>query len=182
MRTGPGGVSYETYRVQEMLKVRAEVHDPRSLKDRAVLSLLETGVATMKNKNKITSVSLDPETYAIAKSMDNRSAFIRECFRRWYQHENTSHLHPTETNKCYPHSKKGRCLICWPNGIPSQQDWLYYRETGRGGQPYADDWIDSKVESSEFPIPREFHRKLADDSGVKRSFMQKFLAKLRLKR
>jgi len=138
----------------------------------------------VKRKNtRVTSVSLDEETYQIAKSMPNRSAFIRECFRRWHAMETSTHIHPNETNKCYPYSNNGVCALCWPDGIPSLDDWKYYRETGRGEQPYADDWIMQKVgENNQFTIPTEWNRKKPssghDKPGGERPSMG-FFARLR---
>jgi hypothetical protein len=82
----------------------------------------------------ITSVNLDPETKEISTRMQkagiNRSDFIRECLRRWNALESSTHLHPTTTPKCLPSSRAGVCPICWPDGPPPQESWLFYRSQG----------------------------------------------------
>jgi len=81
------------------------------------------------NEKHITSVSLDAETEKIAKMMPNRSAFFRECLRRWNAIESNTHIHPqTGLARCYPFSSKGLCPLCWPYGPPSHDQWLYYRQ------------------------------------------------------
>ncbi len=80
------------------------------------------------NDKHITSVSLCAETEKIAKMMPNRSAFFRECLRRWYAIESNSHIHQTNTARCYPFSSKGLCPLCWPYGPPSHEQWMYYRQ------------------------------------------------------
>lgn len=107
----------------------------------------------------ITSINLDEETERIAKNLDNRSAFMRECLRRWNAHETSTHIHPTETPKCYPSSRNGLCQICWPDGAPPHESWLYYR--GQGGKvlnhghatyhDYATEWIEEKAKENSRP-------------------------------
>ena len=128
----------------------------------------------MSDTNKRTSINLDDETAEIAKRLGNRSEFVRECLRRWNAWDTGAHVHPTETDKCFPHSKRGCCLICWPDGPPSLEDWKYYRESGgkvMTGQtpqgnpifshdhPYANQWVEGKARDansiSEFGIPKD---------------------------
>ncbi len=75
---------------------------------------------------KVTTVSLDEKTAAIAKSMPNFSHFVRECLLR--HHANTMNRDECQysrqerfANRCVP-IVKGRpvCFVCWPNGRPSQ--------------------------------------------------------------
>jgi len=108
----------------------------------------------------ITSINLDEETERIAKNLDNRSAFMRECLRRWNAFETSTHVHPTETPKCYPSSKSGLCQICWPDGPPPHESWLYYRDTGgkardRDGNithhDYATHWIEETAKRNARP-------------------------------
>lgn len=80
------------------------------------------------NEKHITSVSLCAETEKIAQQMPNRSAFFRECLRRWNAANAETHIHPTETARCYPHSRLGLCPLCWPDGAPTHDQWKYYRQ------------------------------------------------------
>jgi len=128
----------------------------------------------MTDANRRTSINLDDETYEIAKRLGNRSEFVRECLRRWNAHDQATHIHPTETDRCLPWSKKGCCILCWPYGPPDVKDWKYYRESGgrivtgqtpqgnpifENDHPYANDWIDEKAKENNgirnFAIPME---------------------------
>jgi hypothetical protein len=91
-----------------------------------------------KTESRVSSVSLTDETWEIAKSMPNFSSFVRECLIRWrYEHQadKSRHLHPMQIGRnprtnhieytiCYPHSKLGLCLLCWPEGAPTTSDWV----------------------------------------------------------
>tara|TARA_R110000824_G_scaffold1294_1_gene6742 strand:+ start:348 stop:845 length:498 start_codon:yes stop_codon:yes gene_type:complete len=137
----------------------------------------------MSDANKRTSINLDDETAEIAKRLGNRSEFVRECLRRWNAWDTGAHVHPTETDKCFPLSRKGVCLLCWPDGPPLSEDWKYYRESGgkvvtgqtkykmknqigetynpifANDHPYANDWIEGKARDansiSQFGIPKD---------------------------
>ena len=178
--------------------MRSDVHDISNAVGRPslLLPLLGSGVETMTDANRRTSINLDDETYEIAKRLGNRSEFVRECLRRWNAHDQATHIHPTETDRCLPWSKKGCCILCWPYGPPDVKDWKYYRESGGKvvvgqtpqGNPimdnnvsYANDWIDEKARDAnqirDFAIPTEERfqksRKSISSRGVKG-----FLAKL----
>ena len=75
---------------------------------------------------KVTTISLDEKTAAIAKQMPNFSHFVRECLLR--HHANSINRDECQyirqerfANRCVP-IVKGRpvCFVCWPNGRPSQ--------------------------------------------------------------
>ena len=75
---------------------------------------------------KVTTVSLDERTAAIAKSMPNFSHFVRECLLRHHASSLNQDECPWTTqerfaNRCVPRVK-GRpvCFVCWPHGRPSQ--------------------------------------------------------------
>ena len=157
-----------------MSRVRAEVHDSQAQQNQFVLPLLASGVAAMTDNNHRTSVNLDAETSEIAKRLGNRSEFVRECLRRWHAWDVGTHVHPSSGDKCNPLSKKGVCLICWPDGPPEKADWFYYLEsggkvvTGRTpqnnpifayDQPYPNEWIEEKAREANkvpvFPIPQD---------------------------
>jgi len=84
---------------------------------------------------KVTTVSLDEKTAAIAKSMPNFSHFVRECLLR--HHANSINRDECQYvrqerfgNRCVP-IVKGRpvCFVCWPHGRPSQDlVTLYLRD------------------------------------------------------
>ena len=125
----------------------------------------------------VTSISLDDESYEIAMAMPNRSAFMRECLKRWHALQTNKHIHPTKSPLCFPYSKKGVCSICWPDGIPSHKDWKYFMEAGQMGSDFPLDWIRQKAEersSPNFELPEEWARSEAKEGG-KRSFWAKLL-------
>lgn len=122
-----------------------------------------------KTDSRISSVNLDDETWEIAKSMPNFSSFVRECLIRWRyeaQVDKSRHLHPMKIGRnprtsqykfelCYPHSKLGLCLLCWPDGAPTAEDWKswvsgwqFNHRTGllERGQPIS--WIDERAKQN----------------------------------
>ena len=129
------------------------------------------------------SVNLDKDTAEIAKLIPNRSAFIRECIRRWYTevYMENEHIHPTITSFCYPYSSKGVCQVCWPDGMPSKKDWLYYREMWKHDPPKMDKWImDQDLNDPRefgFIIPKELpiEVKSRGEKGPIRRFLKRIL-------
>ena len=101
----------------------------------------------------ITSINFDAETVEISATMRkvgmNRSAFVRECLRRWNSMHNEAHLAPNSSPKCYPFSRNGVCEQCWPVGPPLLEQWKYYREHSKPGSNYypasATKWIEDKA-------------------------------------
>ena len=179
-----------------MREVRSEIHDSHTQQNQPLLSLREAGVEIMSN-NRRTSINLDNETHEIAKRLGNRSEFVRECLRRWNAWDTGTHVHPTASDKCNPLSRKGACLICWPDGPPEKADWFYYLESGGrivtgqtpGGnpifahnQPYPNDWIEQKAREANkvpvFPIPQDDRfrksRKSPETLGVLTSIANSF--------
>jgi len=75
---------------------------------------------------KVTTISLDEKTAAIAKQMPNFSHFVRECLLR--HHANSINRNECQyqrqerfANRCVPIVKsRPVCFVCWPNGRPSQ--------------------------------------------------------------
>ena len=143
----------------------------------------------MSKWSKRSSVALDEETYAISRRVGNFSEFVRECLRRWNAFDLGEHVWPTETDKCYPYSKKGCCILCWPDGPPPNEDWKYYRESGgrvrvgstnsevvrpifQNDVPYANSWIEEKArehnKTPHFPIPKETTFKKSRNEGQSR--------------
>ena len=75
---------------------------------------------------RVTTISLDEKTAAIAKTLPNFSHFVRECLIRYS-------LGATKDNECHwqkPNMFNGRCnplvvnrahcFVCWPNGRPEK--------------------------------------------------------------
>ncbi len=152
----------------------------------------------MSKWSKRSSVALDEETYQISRRVGNFSEFVRECLRRWNAYDLGEHVHPTETDKCYPYSKKGCCILCWPDGPPGKEDWRYYRESGgrvvvgqtnsevkrpifQNNVPYPNSWIEEKARElnrvPHFPIPQEPTFKKSRNEGQSRG-VKHILAKL----
>ena len=127
----------------------------------------------MSDNNHRTSINLDNETAEIAKRRGNRSEVVREGLRRWNAWDTKAHVHPTISDKCFPLSRKGCCVLCWPDGPPDLPEWMYYLESGgkvntgnTGGKPifaydvpYNNKWIEEKARENNkvpyFPIPTE---------------------------
>jgi len=83
--------------------------------------------------NRIKSINLDEVTEPIAMSImsngGNLSKFVRECLIR-YHAETEGSLQCTRSLRgndrlCRPF-KKNRCIVCWPSGPPSSEDWSEY--------------------------------------------------------
>jgi len=74
-----------------------------------------------------TSISLDPETEALAHRMKregkNFSKFVRECLHLYYREESGDHMgRRIEWAECDPFCHPSRthyCRVCWPAGTPS---------------------------------------------------------------
>lgn len=154
---------------------------------------------------KRTSISLDPETHAIADRVGNLSGFVRDCLRRWNAYDLAEHIQPERADiplgkKCFPRHSRGCCILCWPDGAPTQEDWSYYCETGgrvvvgkrMDDSPifevrnYNNKWIEEKAREAnivpQFPISHEksfnYSRKSRSKGGVKGNLWQKLKAKL----
>ena len=125
----------------------------------------------MSKWSKRSSVALDEETYAISRRVGNFSEFVRECLRRWNAYETQTHVHPTETGKCFPRSKKGCCIICWPDGMPAHDEWLYFRREWKLRPQSATLFIEQNARdvnnTPAFPIPQETTFKKSRESPSK---------------
>ncbi len=116
----------------------------------------------------ITSISLDDETFKIAQSMPNKSAFMRECLKRWYALETGTHIHPTKSPLCFPYSKRGVCSLCWPDGIPPLADWKYFMAYGLQGGDFPVKHLRKQIpeaKTPEFSIPKGWNRKEREKPG-----------------
>ena len=115
--------------------------------------LLGSGVEIVKSNSWRTSINLGEQTSRIVKMIPNRSEFMRECIRRWYVANTTGHLHPTDKSRCWPYSPVGVCRLCWPDGIPSKQDWSYFCDMHREKVPNEsiDKWLSSRIQEDMRP-------------------------------
>ena len=96
----------------------------------------------------VTSVSLDPETKEIAQTMPNFSSFVRTCLIRWRNEQISdvyTHRSPREVGSytvCYPFASNGLCVLCWPDGSPTMEDWKRFMHTNpKSGLSYANSTI-----------------------------------------
>ena len=116
----------------------------------------------MSKWSRRSSVALDEETYAISRRVGNFSEFVRECLRRWNAYDPPPPVQPeflAKYGKCYPKNKKGCCILCWPNGPPLHEDWLYYMTQWKTHPTSATEFIEKSAELNNitpaFPIPQE---------------------------
>lgn len=81
----------------------------------------------------ITSISLDPETLKIRDQYIANYGFskwIRESLRRYAAaHGPQTHTHPVEqrVRGLCNGMRNPACVICWPQGSPSVDDWAMWR-------------------------------------------------------
>ena len=86
---------------------------------------------------KVTTVSLDEQTAAIAKSMPNFSHFVRECLLRHHassvNQDDCNYVKQERFgNRCVPRVRgRPTCFICWPHGRPSQELVTRYLREGQ---------------------------------------------------
>ena len=112
----------------------------------------------------ITSINLDAETVEISATMRkvgmNRSAFVRECLRRWNSKNNGAHIAPNSSPKCFPFSRSGLCEQCWPVGPPLLEHWQYYKEaSGTHPRVFTESstrWIEEKAAELALTRPPRF--------------------------
>lgn len=83
---------------------------------------------------RITTISLDDETYELAKHEGNLSAFVRRALvdsskHRRNQPVNFHNNWRADLEICVPEHPTGYCEICWPYGRPTLPDfYLWTRE------------------------------------------------------
>tara|TARA_R100001463_G_C3542616_1_gene222484 strand:- start:2174 stop:2587 length:414 start_codon:yes stop_codon:yes gene_type:complete len=76
---------------------------------------------------KVTTISLDEKTAAIAKSLPNFSHFVRECLLRHHASQMNVDECPFNKqerfgNRCVPRvHQRPHCFVCWPHGKPSEE-------------------------------------------------------------
>ena len=76
---------------------------------------------------KVTTISLDEKTAAIAKSLPNFSHFVRECLLRHHaasmnQDDCPFNKQERFEGRCVPRVvNRPHCFVCWPHGKPSEE-------------------------------------------------------------
>ena len=89
---------------------------------------------------KVTTISLDEKTAAIAKSLPNFSHFVRECLLR--HHASLMNVDECPFNRverfgdrCVPRvHNRPHCFVCWPHGKPSEtlvKNYLSHKDLER---------------------------------------------------
>lgn len=134
----------------------------------------------------IKSVSLDPESSAIADSLPNFSHFVRECLYRHAVQSVTECVEPKPERfqgRCNPLTPKN-CFVCWPEGKPSKEavkQWSADR--------LSMTWLDMKAKEANAHLislqganTRKRIRQKAVNRGVKRSFLLNVFSILRRER
>lgn len=97
------------------------------------------GVIDLAKRNPYTTtISLDEETKAIARTLPNLSWFVRDALRTHRDTTNRMILaeHPRydiTTGCCSPFNNAGLCGICWPQGAPTRKAWLDFVRMSRAG-------------------------------------------------
>lgn len=113
-----------------------------------------------KTEQRITTVSLDGDTWKIKNDMKSRggnlSLFVRQCLLEWSRQESEVECFRETTErvlKCFPRPER-LCSKCWPQGAPLRSDWLSYSgmiDNGDHlkeykGPEYGDDaWIEERA-------------------------------------
>ena len=139
---------------------------------------------------KVTTISLDEKTAAIAKSMPNFSHFVRECLLR--HHANTINRDECQyqrqsrfANRCVP-IVKGRpvCFVCWPKGRPSQDLVTSYLRDHKDikrldRETEAENWQLLQIDQN-FSVQES--DKSPSQGGVKANLLSRILAKFQRSR
>ena len=86
---------------------------------------------------RVTSVSLDERTKALADEKQNFSKWVRTQLLR--EASLTAGHQTAEGHRvdglCNPMTSVV-CSLCWPDGRPARQDWLTFRERRLNGHPH----------------------------------------------
>jgi len=116
----------------------------------------------------VKSVSLDHRTASIADSMDNHSAFVRECLLRYHATLIRPKCIVPEEHRvgglCIP--SKAICLQCWPNGKPQYFHWKRYNAIIL---EMKERWFDPEVHGEQnlegFETPQEWIQEKAKEDN-----------------
>ena len=138
---------------------------------------------------KVTTVSLDEQTAAIAKSMPNFSHFVRECLLRHHassvNQDDCNYVKQERFgNRCVPRVRgRPTCFICWPHGRPSQELVTRYLREGQDleqldRETKAENWTLLNIDQ-QFTVQEM--DKSPSKGGVKGNLLTRILAKFRLR-
>ena len=98
---------------------------------------------------RITTISLDDETYELARQEGNLSAFVRRALLDSSNHRSNQPVNHhnnwrDDLQICMPKHSTGYCEICWPYGRPTMDEFtLWTREYRQAKRIYpfkADMW------------------------------------------
>ena len=96
------------------------------------------GSVNVKRERHVTTINLDEETKAIARTLPNLSWFVRDALRNHRDTTDRTVLqeHPRydiTLGCCSPFNSQGICGLCWPQGAPTRKDWLESSRMARAG-------------------------------------------------
>lgn len=138
---------------------------------------------------KVTTVSLDEQTAAIAKSMPNFSHFVRECLLRHHassvNQDDCNYVKQERFgNRCVPRVRgRPTCFICWPHGRPSQELVTRYLREGQDleqldRETKAENWTLLNIDQ-QFTVQEM--DKSPSKGGVKGNLFARLMTKFRLR-
>ena len=123
----------------------------------------------MSGKRIIRSCCLDRRTDDIAEGIPNFSKWVRgQLIARDGQIRATAaqaRTHPKNANRsigngwidepieiCWPFSKEGCCVICWPDGPPNESAWREWSSDVKAGRsptlPDGEGWFEGEIQDS----------------------------------
>ena len=79
-----------------------------------------------------TSIRLDDESRELVKDIPNLSHYVRGVIksdprlRRIQKEEHLPGYPHALVTFCHPFGGNHLCLVCWPDGAPSKDDWKYW--------------------------------------------------------
>jgi len=109
-----------------------------------------------RKRGRVTTIRLCPETAQIAdEQIGNLSKFVRTQLKEFaiskvplnYHNAWRSHL-----EICYPFKSAGFCRICWPQGVPTQDEW--------------DEWLQMMRDSGKRLSLQDFRKSIEIGSAV----------------
>lgn len=133
---------------------------------------------------KVTTISLDEKTAAIAKSLPNFSHFVRECLLR--HHASLMNVDECPFNRverfgdrCVPRvHNRPHCFVCWPHGKPSEElvkNFLSHKDMNRLDEATKiENWQLLNLDQN---ITVQESDKIASNGGVKGNLWSRLASK-----